>query len=123
MAKFSNIIKYSGLGKLTLLEKIRLKNIAESQYYKINRLFQGKPVDLSLNIKIHEKEKRKKYSIHGKVEAATKIFSAKSADWDIKKTTHEVLKKLENEVKKQFKVETKSWKHGFKNFMVERFKR
>jgi hypothetical protein len=121
MAKFSNIVKYSGLDNLNLIEKIKLKNIAESRYNKIYRSLRGIPMDLSINVKVYEKEKRKKYSIHGKIEAPTKIFSAKAFGWDIKKTTHEVLIKLENEIKKKFKYQKKSWKFGFKNFLVEKF--
>ncbi len=123
MAKFRNIVKYTGLDKLTLLEKIKLKNIAESKYSKISRLFQDKPADVSINVKIYDKEKKRKYSLHGKVEAATRIFSASASDWDIKKTTHEVMDKLESEVKKQFKPQTKEWrrKGGFKNFIAEKF--
>lgn len=121
MAKFDNIIKYTGLDNLNLLEKARLKNIAESSGYKIQRLFQN-PVDIAINIKIYDKEKRKKYSINGRVEAASKIFAANATDWDIKRTTHMLMNKLENEVKKQFKPETKNWRYGFKKFLNETFK-
>ncbi len=116
MANFSNSVKYSGLDSLNLLEKAKLRNIIESRYTKISRILK-EPSDLSINLKLHEKEKKKKYSIHGRLECASKVFSAKAFDWDIKKVSHEITNKIESEVRKKFKVEQKGWRSGLREFI------
>lgn len=113
-----NIIKYSGLNDLDLMEQTKLKNIAEKEYDILKRMYNN-IMDLSINIKVYDKEKRKKYSVHARIEGPSKIFSASDADWDINTVTRSVLIKLRNELQKQFKEEGKRWvgiKALFKKF-------
>lgn len=106
MAK--NEVKYSGLKDLNLLEQTKLKNIFESEFEKIHRLYGNSTMDLAVIVKVYGKEK-KKYSIHTRIEGPSKIISAESSDWDINAVSRDSIKKLKNELQKRFKEEGKNW--------------
>lgn len=103
-----NIIKYSGLNNLNLIEQTKLKNVAEKEYENIKRSYHN-IMDLSINVKVHN-QKKKKYSIHARIEGPSKVFSAEAADWDVASVTREVLNSLNSELKKSFKEEGKKWR-------------
>lgn len=111
-----NIVKYSGLKELNLIDQTKLKNIFENEYEKIHRLYGNNTMDLSVNVKIHDKGKTKKYSIHSRIEGPSKIISAESYDMDITAVSRDIIKKLKNELQKQFKEEGKRWK-GIKDII------
>lgn len=103
-----NIIKYSGLNELNLIEQTKLKNVAEKEYETIKRSYHN-IMDLAINIKVRN-QKKKKYSIHARIEGPSKVFSAESSDWDITNVTRDVLTSLNSELKKSFKEEGKKWR-------------
>ena len=119
--RLKNVVRYVGLKNLTLLEQATLRKLAEKHYDKIYRNFKGNIVDLVLHIKTYDVQGRKKYSLHAKVEApAKKVFTAKDADWDLRKVTQAVFDKLREELKKEFKENGKGWSKGIKE-IVKRF--
>lgn len=113
-----NIVKYSGLKELTPIEQAKLRNIAESEYERIKQSYKNL-MDLKIDVRVYGKEK-KKYSIHAKIEGPSKIITAEASDWDITKVTRQIITKLKNEVKRQFKEEGKKWQ-GLKS-LIYRFK-
>lgn len=105
-----NIVKYSGLNNLALTDQAKLKNIIESEYETIHRMYGNNVMDLSINIKLHGNEKKKKCSIHAKIEGPSKIITAHDHDWDVSKVSRSVVENLKSELKKQFKEEGKKWR-------------
>ncbi|MDD5133410.1 MAG: hypothetical protein PHD81_01165 [Candidatus Nanoarchaeia archaeon] len=115
-----NIIRYSGLKDLNLQEQTILKNIAETEYERIHRMLSGNVMDLLLNVKVHEKGGKKKYSVHTKIVGASDVITSEAFGWDIKTVTRDSIIKLGNNIKKQFKEEGRKWPRGMKE-LIRRF--
>ena len=104
-AKIGNMIRYVNLKELNPEEQTTVKDIINNEFEKIHRLFSGNLVNLTVHIKLHNTEsKNKKYSVHIKAEAPTKIFASKGyADWDLKKAARISINEIKNNVKHNFK--------------------
>ncbi|MDD5649962.1 MAG: hypothetical protein PHF86_06005 [Candidatus Nanoarchaeia archaeon] len=113
----NNIIKYTGLKSLNLMDQTKLKNVFEMEYEKIRRMY-GNDMDLSITVKTDSEEK-KKYSINAKIDGPSKIITAEATDRDITAVSREIVKKLKNELQKKYKEDGKHWK-GIKG-VIQRF--
>ena len=103
-AKVGNIIQYVNLKELDAEEQTVVIGIFDKEYEKIHRLFSGNLVNLLVHIKVHDKGGKKKYSVHIRAEAPTKIFATKMAvDWDLKRATRKATEEIKNHVSHEFK--------------------
>lgn len=101
------IIQYKGLDELDEFEKAELNKFSERYFPKIKRETKNL-TSVELHIKIHRKEfkkdeQRKKYSIHLRVIAPTKIFEASADDWDFPTAVHKAYENAILEIKKHFR--------------------
>ena len=107
-------IQYIGVDQLTTDERIVLDKLSAEYYDKIERSLKNLTT-IIVHIKEYKKEaapekkeergfygkklKRKKYDIHIKVVAPTRIFEEKhAADWDFARTLHKAFKNIEREI-------------------------
>ena len=107
-------IQYIGVEQLSTDERIALDTLSAEYYDKIQRSLKN-VTSLIIHIKEYKKAaapekkeergdygkkpKRKKYDIHIKVVAPTRIFEEKhAADWDFARTLHKAFKNLEREI-------------------------
>ena len=91
-------IQYRGVDGLNDDEKGTLNKLAPEYYEKIQRALKN-VTSLQVDIKLYNKlGSKKKYDIHAKVIAPTKMFSTSYADWDFARTLHKVFKKMEREI-------------------------
>jgi DNA-binding CsgD family transcriptional regulator len=93
-------IQYTGVQELTKEERAILDKLSAEYYDKIERQFKNE-LGLKVHVKLYHKTgDRKKYSIHIKAVAPTKIFNSdKAADWDFARTVHKAFKDLEAQIK------------------------
>ncbi len=102
--KDNNIIQYINLKKLNPEEQAVVTGIFDKEYEKIHRLFSGNLLNLLVHTKVHDKGGKKKYSVHIRAEAPTKIFATKMAtDWNLKTATRKAVEEIKNHVKHAFK--------------------
>jgi len=95
------IIHAKGVDLLTEKEKQLTNRLLNEYYVRIQRQIKNLTV-FSFDLKEYKKEgKAKKFSVHIRVEAPTRIFEADYADWDLARTIHKVLNKLMNEIEKR----------------------
>ena len=72
-------------------------------YQKIERDLPGL---LKIHAKNHDKAgERAKYSFHAKIQSPISLINVKGSDWDLHKALHNVLKKVETQIKYKFKTE------------------
>ncbi|MEW6063162.1 MAG: HPF/RaiA family ribosome-associated protein [Nanoarchaeota archaeon] len=119
-----NIIKYIGLKDLSELEQSSVKKTLEREYEKIHRLIKN-ITNITCHIKLYDIEgKAKKYSVHIRAEAPTKIFTANTADWDLGTALHECINGVKKEIESHL-TKTKRGKLELKKFIrkAERIKR
>ena len=84
-------------------EKKRVKEILVKAYEKFQRKLKTMKL-VEIHFKLYKKKgKRKKYSVNLRVVSAEGVFEGSYADWDAIKTTHEVIEKVNNEIKKRVK--------------------
>jgi len=96
-------IDYSGISALTELEKELIKKLILSYGEKLDTKLPPN-TRIAINIKLYEKTgERKKYSIHARLNVPDQVLVAEAADWDLEKTTHKVMKKIEAELNHVFK--------------------
>ena len=91
-------------------EELPIANKLIDEYYdKISRSLHN-ITSLQVHFKCYAKEGgRRKFSIHAKAVAPTRIFiSTKAQDWDLARTMHKCFKDLEREI--QHKLRTESQK-------------
>ena len=94
---------YRGLKKLGEIESSTVSILVDRYLPKIERLAHANK--LIIGIKEYDKEgNRSKYSIHARLEAPSVFIAAKAHDWDLRRTLHKVLKKIENEAQHKFMV-------------------
>ena len=102
--KDNNIIQYINLKELNAEEQAVVTGIFDKEYEKIHRLFSGNLLNLLVHTKVHDKGGKKKYSVHIRAEAPTKIFATKMAvDWDLKRATRKATEEMKNHVSHAFK--------------------
>ena len=113
-----NIIKYSGLNKLTGDEQGILKKIINEEFLRVQRLLK-EMTDLKIDVKTHDKGgKRKMYVIGIRAIAPTHVFRYNVNEADIKKSpyydiataSHKAIDALEQEMKHKLKSSTQNWK-------------
>lgn len=124
-----DIIKYKGLKQLTPQEQETLKTIITKKYPEIKRMIKN-ITDLKVNIKVHDKEgKRKRYQIFMQAIAPTIIFESKRketylkklSDWDLARATHKAVNKLKKEIEHIMKTEKPAWKKTGIKRLISRF--
>ncbi|MBI2148072.1 hypothetical protein HYU23_00170 [Candidatus Woesearchaeota archaeon] len=120
------LIKYSGLKDLNEDEQVRLKNLVEKEFPKIQRL--AKEISsFNINIKVMKKETKKRYMINMKLQSNGKIFVTKNkdtergGDWDLNKEVHKELKALIGELKHHYKNNVGRWKLGGIKGLLKKF--
>ena len=101
------IIQFTGLKDLNDDEKEILNTLSTEYYQKFKRELKNL-TSMGVHVKIYTKGgKTKKYSLHVKVIAPTKIFeSEKAADWDFARTLHKAFKDLEKQIVKGLRSDT-----------------
>lgn len=89
-----------GIRNLDEMEIEAVNRVANRYYVKIQRQIK-KVNSLVVHIKAYEKEgSQRKYSIHVKLLAPTRIFvSTKAFDWDLEKTLHKSFRDVIRQVK------------------------
>ncbi len=102
-------IQYIGAKELTPAERETLDRLSTEYYPKIARMFRNM-TSLVIHIRLHELSgkgkreetaKRRKYGIHIRALAPTRIFtSTKATDWDFARTLHKSFADLQNMIKK-----------------------
>jgi phage host-nuclease inhibitor protein Gam len=119
-------IQYIGADQLTEGERIALNTLSAEYYDKIKRMLKN---DISLVIQIKEykkaaprkkeelaeyqKTKRKKYALHIRVLAPTRMFEEKhAADWDFARTLHKAFNNLEKEIQHRLHTDDQKSKAG-----------
>ncbi|MBI2147155.1 hypothetical protein HYU19_01610 [Candidatus Woesearchaeota archaeon] len=92
-------IQYSGLEEVDDAGRQILDKLSAEYHDKIQRQL-GTPASLQVHIKVYSKEGKKKYSIHVKAVAATRLFqSTKAHDWDLARTLHKAFQDIEHQIK------------------------
>ncbi len=98
-------IQYAGVDNIDPHQKWILDKLATEYYQKFKRSLQN-ITSMSVHIKAHENEgTRKKYSIHIKLHAPTKIFASTkgNADWDLARALHKAFKNIEQQIRHRFR--------------------
>lgn len=105
-------IQCIGTDQLTEGEKATLDKLSAEYYNTIKRSLKN-VVSITVHIKEYkkavlkkkeereeyQKPKRKKYAVHVKVSAPTRIFEEKNAaDWDLARTLHKAFKNIERQI-------------------------
>lgn len=98
-----------------MLQTIGFNSLEEDDLADFQKLFSeySKKIERKLkkissfviNVRAYRKSgSRKKFSIHVRVVAPTKIFEAEAHDWDFSRVLHKVFNKLEEEIEHRFHV-------------------
>ncbi len=92
-------IQYIGLDEINEAERAVLDKLSSEYYDKIQRELKN-ITSITVHIKVHSKGgERKKYSVHIKAIAPTRIHESDIAsDWDFARTIHKSFKNLEREI-------------------------
>ncbi len=94
-------IETEGFNVLEEKEKKEVLNIFNESYKKIKELLKNN-LSLKFQLRIYEKKKGKKYSIHGEVIYPGQIITAQAHDYDIARTAHKLINKIEKGIEKKF---------------------
>ena len=91
-------VQIVGSEQLDKSEKEDIKRIANEYFTKIQR--QLKNIEsIIIHVKEYNKEgNRKKFSLHIRAIAPTRIFEADAFDWELHKAIHKAFEKLETEL-------------------------
>ena len=126
----SNMIKYVGLGDLSVDEQQTLKRIIQQESVKVTRATKA-PVNLMVKVNVHKNAgKRKRYTIHVKASTRQGVFNAKtgekpsknSGDWDLTTAAHKAIEKLAAETEHRLQSSTAKWKkRGVREFIRKWF--
>lgn len=102
-------IQYIGANELTVMERRRLDKLATGYHSKIQRMLKNM-TSLVVHVKIYEsagkgkkedEKKRRKYAIHVRVIAPTRMFaSTKAHDWDLARAVHKSFNEVQNIIAK-----------------------
>ena len=105
-------IQYIGAKDITPAERNTLDKISSLNHHKIQRMLKNM-TSLVVHIKIYEAagkgkkeegKKRRKYAIHIRALAPTRIFtSTKAVDWDLAKALHKSFTDMENIIGKSMR--------------------
>ena len=107
-------IKFIGLKSpgIDSYAQYALKKVSAFEAYKLQRMINNE-FSVVLHIKAYGKEgKRKKYSIHLRVEYPGQQLTVSDDDWDAVAALHRVWANVKNHVKKKFRGDS-SWKKSY----------
>lgn len=98
------IIQFIGVKDLKPEEQEMVKILSAEYYGKIKRSLKNL-TSMAIHIKTHHNEgTKKKFSIHVRVIAPTRMIeSDKASDWDLARTLHKAFKNIEREIEHIFK--------------------
>lgn len=100
--KLVNVIKYAGLSVLTEEEQELLKEILSKEFEKVSRLLNNY-FNILAHTKVYNKEKRRKYSIHLRVDSPTKMYTSEAFGWDFKTVVHKSINRIKKEIESSHK--------------------
>lgn len=96
-------IDYSGLNELPEQEQEILKELVVEYSEKLD-IKLPPTTRVAIDVKLYGKKgERKKYSIHARLNVPDQVLTAEATDWDLERTAHKVMKKVEAELKHTFK--------------------
>ena len=96
------VVNYIGLKSLDAEEADVVRSIVESHIDKVKRNLPD--VDMVGHVKLHEVQGRKKYSLHCRIDDPHVDFVTDAVDWDLRKSAHMLMEKLDNAIKKKLRV-------------------
>jgi len=95
-------IEVIGIDNLTEEEKNTANNLLKGYIPKIERLVKNN-ILIKMHVKEHKKDgKGKKYSLHFEVIFAGKMLNSDAWDYDLSRTIHKAMKKIETEAEHKF---------------------
>jgi len=96
-------IQIIGIKELDDMEIDAVNRLANRYFGKLQRAIK-KIRSVAIHIKSYDKEgNQKKYSVHVRLIAPTKIFvSTKASDWNLEKTLHKSFKDIERQIQHTF---------------------
>ena len=97
------VVNYIGLKSLDSDEVDVVKSIVESHVEKVRRNLSD--FDMVVHVKLHDVQGRKKYSLHCRIDDPHVDFVTDAVDWDLRKTAHMLMEKLDNVIKKKLRVD------------------
>jgi len=97
------VIQFVGVSELSPEDQATVKSISTDEFEKIKRELHN-ITNMTVHVKCYEKEgDRKKYSMHVKVVAPTKVFdSSKADDWDLAKAMHMACESILHQIQHKF---------------------
>ncbi len=99
------MIRYVRLEDLDSFEIAEVKRLSEKNYKKIVRHKELKDAELLIDVKTHRTSgKRKKYSVHLKINSPNIILSVSQADWDLPRSLQKAFNNLHNSLVEKFKL-------------------
>ncbi len=96
------VVNYIGLKSLDSDEVDVVKSIVESHVEKVRRNISD--FDMVVHVKLHDVQGRKKYSLHCRIDDTHVDFVNDAVDWNLRKTAHMLMEKLDNAIKKKLRV-------------------
>ncbi len=94
-------IEKEGFNVLDKKEREAIDKIINESYKRIKQLLRN-DLDMKFQLKVYEKKKGKKYSIHAEAVYPGRIVTAQAHDYDIARTAHKLISKIENAIEKKF---------------------
>lgn len=99
------IIQFIGVKELEKPEADIVRKLATEYHDKI-KISLNNLTSLVVHIKQYSKGgKQRKYSIHLRAIAPTRIFESTESDWDLAKTLHSAFKDIERQIEHSFKTD------------------
>jgi len=110
-------IRFIGLEDFNINERAIINEIVPKHSKKISRSMED--YVLILKFKKHSTANKRidesvKFSMHAKIESPKMIISSSYADWDLRRTLHKTLEKLQKEVDHKVQRNRKPWLRFFR---------
>ena len=97
-------VRFIGIKQFDDFEQTTITTLCTRYMEKLERDL-PKEFKLAFHCKLHKKQGKQKYSFHGRVNTPNFLFSSEASDWDLRRTVHKVMKKLERELQHKYKTE------------------
>jgi ribosome-associated translation inhibitor RaiA len=99
-----NPIEFVGTELLGEKDRETANTLLNEYYPKIKRMLKNE-----ISLRVHLKEanvmgKKIRYTLNAKVIAPTQILETSATDWDLARTIHKAMEKIETEIEHKFKV-------------------
>ncbi len=98
-------VQYIGLKDFTSEESSDIKKLSLRYLEKLEHHDFPSRVHLALRCKKYSREGKPKYSFHGRLDCPSLLLTSQASDWDLHRTLHKVMQKLEREFQHRFKTE------------------